>query len=159
MCSLKNLGVEYIDLFQFHRYDYEAPLIESISAINDLIRQGKVLYWGLSRFDASEISNLFIDLNKNTCMEYPISNQWFYNLLSANINDELTEIMQRNNISLISYSPLGRGTLTSNYVGHSDVEALFNITREHFNSIMGKLTKFANKRGISLQTIALAWVC
>lgn len=154
--SLKNLGVDYLDIFQFHRYDSETPIIESISAINDLIQQGKILYWGLSRFDVREIEEISMIISGDMKWHMPISNQWFCNLLSPGPGRELMDCMLKNHISFISYSPIARGLFAEKFT--KDPISILNLTMKEFERKRDILNSLANKLNLSLRRLALAWV-
>jgi len=82
--SLKRLGVEYIDLYQCHRYDPSVPLIETLTALDDLAQQGKILYAGVSEWSGEQISRAS-DLTRENRLHPLVSNQPYYNMLGRNI--------------------------------------------------------------------------
>ena len=112
--SLRRLGTDYLDLFQCHRPDSDTPLLETVRAHDDLIRQGKVLYWGTSQWPA-ELLTAAVALCDQHGLHRPISNQPVYNLLERSIEVEVVPAAERLGIGLIVFSPLAQGVLTGKY--------------------------------------------
>jgi len=112
--SLRELQTEYIDLYQCHRYDEATPLRETCRAMNDLIAQGKILYWGVSQWTADQIRHAV-----SICDEHdwprPISNQPQYNMLQREAEAEVMPTCAELGLSLVVYSPLAQGVLTGKY--------------------------------------------
>jgi aryl-alcohol dehydrogenase-like predicted oxidoreductase len=109
--SLRRLGTDYVDLLQCHRYDPNTPVEETVRAFDDLVRQGKVLYWGVSEWRAAQI------LDACRCADAlravrPISNQPHYNLVHRGIESEVIPVSRREGLSQIVFSPLAQGALT-----------------------------------------------
>ncbi len=92
--SLKRLDTEYIDLYQCHRYDEETPLVETCRAMNDLIDQGKILYWGVSEWTAEQISDAVATCDDNG-WHLPVSNQPLYNMLERHWEGEVFPTCER----------------------------------------------------------------
>lgn len=156
--SLKNLGVDYIDIFQFHRYDENTPLIESMAAIADLMRLGKILYWGLSRFDLTHLKEIREILKNNPHLPKPVSNQWYYNIFSHDVVDGFISEFKKEQISLISYSPLGQGFITENYKNKINDKNFFAKNIPRFSQKMEKFSDYAKMHDINSTQLALAWV-
>ena len=114
--SLARLGTDYVDLYQCHRYDDETPLDETVRAMGDLIRMGKVLYWGVSCWSAQQIvaACRTADL---LGVPRPISNQPPYNLLTRGIECDVIPTSRSEGLSQIVFSPLAQGALTGKYSG------------------------------------------
>lgn len=112
--SLKRLRTDYLDLFQCHRPDPEVPLLETLRAIDDLIRQGKVLYWGVSMWSAALLREA-CELCDAQGLHRPISNQPPYNLLERAIEAEVIPESRKQGLGQIVYSPLAQGVLTGKY--------------------------------------------
>ncbi|MCC6670229.1 MAG: aldo/keto reductase family protein [Planctomycetes bacterium] len=112
--SLRRLGTEYLDLYQCHRPDPEVPLAETAMAMDDLIRQGKVLYWGVSRWSGAQIVAA-VQLCRAEGWHAPIANQPAYNLLDRGIEDEVLPRCAEAGVGQIVYSPLAQGALTGKY--------------------------------------------
>jgi aryl-alcohol dehydrogenase-like predicted oxidoreductase len=114
--SLRRLGTDYIDLYQCHRFDPETPVEETARAMEDLIRQGKVLYWGVSVWTAEQIVEACEESDRWGGYR-PISNQPPYSLLEREIEREVIPTCQELGMSQIVWSPLAQGLLTGKYAG------------------------------------------
>jgi len=114
--SLRRLGTDYVDLFQCHRYDDETPVEETVRAFDDLIRQGKILHWGVSLWNAAQLDEA-MDVALALGAHPPISNQPPYNLVNRGIEAEVVPACERHGLGLLCYSPLAQGVLTGKYSG------------------------------------------
>jgi len=112
--SLRRLGTDYIDLYQCHRFDPDVPLLETARAMDDLIRQGHVLYWGVSQFSAQQIADV-VALCRRERLQPPISNQPLYNLFDRDIELDVLPVGAENGVGQLAYSPLAQGVLTAKY--------------------------------------------
>ena len=113
--SLKRLQTDYIDLYQIHRPDFTIPQEETLSALNDLVRQGKVRYIGSSTAPAWKIMEGLMISQLNGYALF-ISEQPPYNLLDRRIENELVPMCQEHGLGLLTWSPLGMGMLTGRYL-------------------------------------------
>ncbi|HEY2315449.1 MAG TPA: aldo/keto reductase, partial [Streptosporangiaceae bacterium] len=113
--SLRRLQTDYIDLYQAHRYDHETPLEETLRAFDDLVRQGKVLYIGVSEWRADEIAAA-LKIADQMGLDRIISNQPQYNMIWRVIESEVVELSQREGIGQIVWSPIAQGVLTGKYL-------------------------------------------
>jgi aryl-alcohol dehydrogenase-like predicted oxidoreductase len=113
--SLRRLGVDYIDLYQAHRFDEEAPLIETLRAFDDLVRQGKILYVGVSEWTAAQIAQA-LKLADQIGLDRIVSNQPQYNLLWRVAEEDVFPLCQREGIGQLAWSPLAQGLLTGKYL-------------------------------------------
>ncbi len=114
--SLRRLKTDYVDLYQCHRYDDMTPLAETVRAMGDLIRMGKVLYWGVSCWTAAQI----VDACRTADLlgvPRPISNQPPYNLMTREIEADVIPASREEGLSQIVFSPLAQGALTGKYSG------------------------------------------
>lgn len=116
--SLERLGLDYVDLYQFHAPDADAPIEESLRAFEDLVRSGRVRYVGFSNFDhdpgqADEVARI----QKRERYLPMISSQPRYSLVDRHIEDRHAAYCKRNGIGMIVYSPLAQGVLTNKYAG------------------------------------------
>ncbi|MDR3692540.1 MAG: aldo/keto reductase family protein [Fimbriimonas sp.] len=166
--SLKRLQVDYIDLMQFHRFDAETCLDETVRAIDDLVRAGKVLYWGVSEWKAQQITDLVHtarELNANP----PASNQPLYNMFSRSIEDGVLQACEQFGIGNVVFSPLAQGVLTGKYLpgqpapdGTRGADSSSNsfmqrsMTDENLTRVQA-LKAFAAENGLGLAEFALAW--
>ncbi len=166
--SLKRLGTDYVDLYQFHRFDPETPLDETVRAIDDLVRAGKVLYWGVSEWKAHQIAEL-CGIAKALNAHPPISNQPRYSLLSRGIEESILPVSDANGLGQIVFSPLAQGILTGKYLPGQSApqgsrgadETSNNFMRDMLNdetlTKVQRLKTFVEGHGQDLGTFALAW--
>ena len=165
--SLKRLKTDYIDLYQCHRYDTEAELDETISAMDDLTKQGKILYWGVSQWSAVQICDAS-HISKFKNQAKPVSNQPVYNMLNRSLEVDVMNICEREGMGLVVWSPLAEGVLTGKYSGGnipSDSRAansqsnnfIKNRLTEDTLAKVDQLANIAKELGISMPQLALAW--
>jgi aryl-alcohol dehydrogenase-like predicted oxidoreductase len=166
--SLKRLGTDYIDLLYFHRAPFDQPLGEAVRAIADLIRQGKLRYFGVSNFRGfriSEVSHLADQLG----IDRPVASQPLYNIVTRTAEAEQLPAAAFNGLGVVSYSPLARGVLTAKYepgtapapdtrAGRNDKRILQTEWRPESLDIAQKIQRHAQSRGISAADFAIAWV-
>lgn len=162
--SLKRTGLEYFDVFYSHRYDVETPLEETIQALIDIVKQGKALYIGLSKYPADLAERAYkMMLEQHVkCLVY----QDRYSLLTREVEKEHVEMNARNGVGFVSFSPLAQGLLTDRYLNGipEDSRAAKShgflqkdaITPELIAKVQ-KLNSLAQTRGQSLAQMALAW--
>src|SRR5689334_6091787 len=112
--SLRRLQTDYIDLYQAHRYDHETPLEETLRAFDDLVRQGKVLYVGVSEWRAEEISAA-LAIADQMGLDRLVSNQPQYNMLWRVIEAEVLPLCAKEGIGQIVWSPIAQSVLTGKY--------------------------------------------
>ena len=167
--SLKRLGVDYVDLWQCHRYDPETPLDETLRAIDDLIRQGKVLYAGVSEWSAVQIDDALHTADR-LGLDRIVSNQPQYSMLERYIEPDIIPLCEREGVGQIVWSPLGQGMLTGKYKHGEAAPAGTRAANDRTAKIIGrllteenfarveKLRAIANRRDISLAQLALAWI-
>jgi aryl-alcohol dehydrogenase-like predicted oxidoreductase len=165
--SLKRLGMEYVDLYQIHRWDPTTPLDESLRALDDLVRQGKVRYVGCSNFAAWQMVH-GLGLSEQERRSRFVSVQPEYSLLVRDVERELLPACQAFGIGVIPYFPLAGGLLTGKYRegqpapsgtrGHKNerFEQSF-MTARNFG-IVGDLEAWAGKRGHTVAELAIAWL-
>jgi len=164
--SLKRLGVDYVDLYQIHRWDYDTPIEETMEALHDLVKAGKTRYIGASSMFAWQFcKSLFVaDLHGWTRF---VSMQNHYNLLYREEEREMMNLCQTEGIGVIPWSPLARGRLTRPWEekgntkrGETDEfgKKLYGATEESDKLIAERVSQLARKRGVPQAQIALAWV-
>jgi aryl-alcohol dehydrogenase-like predicted oxidoreductase len=167
--SLKRMGVDYIDLYQCHRYDTETPLEETLTALDDLCSQGKILYFGVSEWSAQQIAHA-VDLIRAGRLHPIVSNQPYYNMLGRGIEKEVIPLCKREGIGQVVFSPLAQGVLTGKYkpgeAPPSDSRAADPKQNYFMNQgkldeaqleKVQKLVPIAEKAGLSMAQMALAW--
>ena len=113
--SLRRLGTDYLDLYQAHRYDHETPLDETMRAFDDLVRQGKVLYVGVSEWRSEEIAAA-LRIADQMGLDRIVSNQPQYNIIWRVIESEVVPLCEKEGIGQIVWSPIAQGTLTGKYL-------------------------------------------
>jgi len=167
--SLRRLGVDYVDLYQAHRFDYEAPLDEVIRAFDDLIRQGKVLYAGVSEWKASQIRDA-VTMQQELGYDRFVSNQPEYSMLWRVIEAEVVPTSQELGLSQIVWSPMAQGALTGKYLPGGQppsgsrgstkdgADMMEDYLSDRILERVQKLKPIADDAGISMAQLALAWV-
>ena len=163
--SLRRLGLEYVDIFYIHRYDPVTPLDETLQALVDIVRAGKALYIGISRWPLEALK--YADKFLRSQGVPPLIFQGRLNLLDKAVQEEgILEYCADNGIGFISFSPLAQGLLTSRYLngipddsrmsraGSLKAEILTPELTEYLNRLNG----IAAERGESLATMALSWI-
>lgn len=165
--SLKRLDMDYVDLFFCHSFDSETPLDETARAIDDLVRQGKILYWGTSNWKASQLDTL-LEVVKETGANRPIVEQPLYNLLDREVVEgELEQAVERHGMGLVTYSPLASGVLTGKYNdGIPEGSRATTVESDWFQRKMAadriaktrQFTELAREMGTTPAALAIAWV-
>src|SRR5688572_17859570 len=113
--SLQNLGMDYVDIYFCHRADSETPVLETARAMNDLIRHGKVLYWGTSMWEPERMREAYAVCEKHNLIP-PAVDQPVYSLLAReHVEHEIGRLAQELGFGLTSYSPLAYGMLSGKY--------------------------------------------
>jgi aryl-alcohol dehydrogenase-like predicted oxidoreductase len=164
--SLKRLRTDYIDVLQCHRFDSLTPLEETISTMESLVQQGKVLYWGVSRFGDEQITSC-CNLATGMGAERPISNQFAYNLLERSIETSALATCRSLGVGVVGYSPLAQGVLTGKYLqgrcptgsrgDHATAKDDMWQHKQENEATVARLNAVASRNGIKLSTLALAW--
>lgn len=161
--SLKRLGLDYVDIFYSHRFDPDTPLEETMLALDQVVRQGKALYVGVSSYNAEKTREAAAILDE---LGTPfIINQSSYSMLNRWIEDELLDAVGELGVGLIAFSPLAQGMLTDKYLDGipegarvtkgSSLHQEFLSERNLEN--IRRLNDIAQHRGQSLAQMALAW--
>jgi len=165
--SLGRLRTDYLDLHQCHRPDPTTPLDETLRAYEDLIRQGKVLYWGVSEWSKEQIEQV-CGLADSLGAYRPISNQPSYSILRREIESGVLSTSEREGLGQLVFSPLGQGALTGKYSGGkipdqsraNDPERnlwMADYLDAKVIDRVDQLRPIADGLGISLAQLALAW--
>jgi aryl-alcohol dehydrogenase-like predicted oxidoreductase len=166
--SLRRLGTDYLDLYQAHRYDASTPLEETMSAYADLVRQGKVLYIGVSEWRAEEITAA-AELARELRVPF-VSNQPQYSMLWRVIEAEVVPASERAGVSQIVWSPIGQGVLTGKYLpGQAPPEGsratdeaggtfVRRMMTDDVLTRVQQLTPVAADCGLTMAQLAIAWV-
>ena len=166
--SLRRLQTDYLDLYQAHRYDHETPLEETLRAFDDLVRQGKVLYIGVSEWRAEEIEAA-LKIADQLGLDRIVSNQPQYNMIWRVIESEVIEVSQREGIGQIVWSPIAQGVLTGKYQPGAAPPAGSRATDEQGSGFISRLLTdeiltrvqqlkpVAEQAGLSSAQLAVAW--
>lgn len=164
--SLRRLKMDYVDLYQIHRWDYETPIEETMEALDQVVRSGKALYIGASSMFAWQFARTFFTADQLGLTRF-VSMQNHYNLLYREEEREMIPFCLSEGIGLIPWSPLARGFLAGNRNKQDWGETLRAKTddyaqklyyREADFEIANRVGEVAKKRGVSRMQIALAWL-
>lgn len=164
--SLKRLQTDYLDIYYCHSFDATTPLEETIRAMNDLVNQGKVLYWGTSNWRASQIAR-GIGLAERFRGYKPVVEQPQYNMfVRRKVETELAPVAEELGVGLVTYSPLRFGLLTGKYLNNTPPDSRIEyrdwlrpiLTDEDSLHKVGKLGKVAEEIEASLAQFAIAWL-
>jgi 1-deoxyxylulose-5-phosphate synthase len=166
--SLKRLGIDYIDLYQIHRWDYETPIEETMEALHDLVKSGKVLYIGASSMYAWQFAKAQHIAQSKGMVRF-VSMQNHYNLIYREEEREMIPLCRDMGVALIPWSPLARGFLAGNRTpddisagltarAKSDDYAQKLYYREEDFAVVNSLSELSSKRGESNARIAYAWL-
>jgi aryl-alcohol dehydrogenase-like predicted oxidoreductase len=165
--SLKRLKTDYLDLYQVHRFDPSTPLDETLRALDDLVRQGKVRYIGASNFAAWQLAKAHGISALHSLHRFE-SLQPEYSLISREIEQEIIPFVQSENVGVIVYSPLGRGILSGKYrAGEAPPEGsrlaageqrLEELLKKNAIKLAEAIKPLAQERGLTQAQYALSWV-
>ncbi|MBQ6381974.1 MAG: aldo/keto reductase family protein [Clostridia bacterium] len=165
--SLKNMGVDYLDMYFCHRYDPTTPVEETMRALDDLVHQGKILYYGVSEWSPVQIMKALEVIHGLHL--YPMTVlQPEYNMVDRYVEDEIFDICKENGMGIVPFSPLAQGLLTGKYrkgqpipegsrATHQADRQINNLlTDDHLDKVE-KLLKVAERLNVPLSVLALAW--
>lgn len=162
--SLKRLGTDYLDLYIIHRFDYETPVEETMEALNDLVKAGKVRALGASAMYGYQFSQMQLCARDNGWARFEAMEN-HYNLLYREDERELIPICKNSGVSLMPYSPLAAGHLTrptwdsETIRSKTDRVAMgkYDGTKAQDMQIVSRVFELSEKYGVKMQEIALAW--
>jgi aryl-alcohol dehydrogenase-like predicted oxidoreductase len=162
--SLRRLGMDYVDLYQIHRWDYETPIEETLEALHDVVKAGKVRYIGASSMFSWQFSKALHLQRANGWTRF-VTMQNYYNLLYREEEREMMPLCEDEKIGVIPWSPLARGRLTrdwdeSSYRKETDEfgATLYERTAQADRIVVERVAALAIKRSLPRAQIALAWV-
>ena len=163
--SLKRLDMEYVDLYQIHRWDYDTPIEETMEALNDVVRSGKARYIGASAMHAWQFAKALFTADLHGWTRF-VSMQNHYNLLYREDEREMLPLCQDQKIAVIPFSPLARGLLARKPSQGEDKtlraqnDALIEqrYTREDNFTIIQRVSELSEARGVPMAQISLAWM-
>jgi voltage-dependent potassium channel beta subunit len=166
--SLKRLNTDYVDIYYCHRYDPETPLEETLRALDDLVRQGKILYVGVSEWTAEQITEA-VHLADKKLLDRIVVNQPQYSMLQRYIEKEVLPVSEKHGIGQVVWSPLAQGVLTGKYKKGEKAPEGSRAAQENYQGLFGLLTdenldrvellkEVAADNELSLANLALAWI-
>ena len=162
--SLKRLGMDYVDLYQIHRFDYHTPVEETLEALHDVVKAGKARYLGASSMHAWQFAKA-LDLAQYRGWTRFISMQDHLNLLNREEEREMLPLCRAEGIGVIPWSPLARGRLTRDpkeKTARTETDefgkTLYNANIEDDLKIIARVAEIAAKRGVPRAQVALAWL-
>ncbi len=165
--SLKNLKTDYLDMYFCHRYDSDTPVEETMEAMSDLVKQGKILYYGVSEWLPSQVMDALRVIEKYNMRPLNVI-QPQYNMVDRFIEDEMMSICEKTGIGIVAFSPLAQGLLTGKYkkgaplpegsraTHQADKQINKLLTEENLDKVE-KMSKIAEDLGITMSQLALAW--
>jgi aryl-alcohol dehydrogenase-like predicted oxidoreductase len=166
--SLRRLQTDYVDLYQAHRFDHGTPLEETLRAWDDLVRQGKVLYIGVSEWRPEQISEA-LRIAGEMGFDRIVSNQPQYNMIWRVIEPEIVPLCEREGIGQIVWSPIAQGALTGKYLPGQDHPTgsrandpngsamIAGFMTDSILTRVQELKPVAEEAGLSLAQLAIAW--
>lgn len=162
--SLTRLGMDYVDLLQVHRWDYNTPIEETLEALNDVVKAGKARYIGASSMHASQFASA-LALQAQYGWARFVTMQDHYNLIYREEEREMLPLCAQEGIAVIPWSPLARGRLTrpwgettARLVSDAFGKSLYSTTEENDAQIAGQLAAVAEEAGATRAQVALAWL-
>ena len=164
--ALKRLQVDYLDLFFCHRPDPDTPIIETVYAMNDLLQQGKIMYWGTSEWSAEEIEEAFA-CSREYGLRPPTMEQPQYNILCKDrFENEYKNIFDKYKLGSTIWSPLASGILTGKYNNGIPLKSRFKVKgyewlaesiNESDQNKIKKLSNIAKELNVSLAQLSIIW--
>ncbi|EOY5382592.1 aldo/keto reductase [Cronobacter dublinensis] len=162
--SLRRLGMEYVDLLQIHRWDYDTPIEETLEALNEVVKAGKARYIGASSMHPHQFEQA-LNLQKENGWASFVTMQNHYNLIYREEEQEMLPLCYREGVAVIPWSPLARGRLTrpwgettARLVSDEFGKTLYSETEENDARIAERLAYIAQDKGVSRAQVALAWL-
>ena len=163
--SLRRLGTDYVDLYQIHRWDYATPIEETLEALHDVVKSGKVRYIGASSMYAWQFAKALYLADLHGWTRF-VSMQNHYNLLYREEEREMMPLCQAEGIGVLPWSPLARGRLARSWQTESTKrfetdqfgKTLYSKTEEPDRKVVDRLGELSAKRGVPRAQLALAWM-
>jgi 1-deoxyxylulose-5-phosphate synthase len=163
--SLRRLQTDYVDLYQIHRWDYDTPIEETLDALNDVVRSGKVRYIGASSMHAWQFTKALYLSQQHGWARF-VSMQNHYNLIYREEEREMIPLCQSEGIGVIPWSPLARGRLARPWQTESTKrsetdqfgKSLYGKTEQNDRAVIDRVGKISEQRGVSRAQVALGWM-
>lgn len=162
--SLSNLGMDYVDLYIYHMWDYQTPLYDIMDGLNRMVKAGKVRYIGISNCFAWQLAKANALAEKEGFAKF-VSVQGHYNLIFREEEREMAKLCAEDNIAMTPYSALASGRL-SKHPGETSkrleedsyAKFKYDATAKQDDIIIGRVAELADKRGVTMTEVALAWL-
>lgn len=162
--SLRNLGMDYVDLYIYHMWDYETPLYDIMEGLNNVVKAGKVRYIGISNCFAYQLAKANALAEKEGFAKF-VSVQNHYNLIFREEEREMSKLCAEDKIAMVPYSSLASGRL-SKHPGETSkrleedsyAKFKYDATSAQDDIIIGRVAELAEKRGVTMTEISLAWL-
>jgi len=166
--SLTRLDTDYVDIYYLHKEDHSTPLEVTVSAIGDLIRQGKIRYWGVSNFRGWRIAEI-VNVAQRLGVDKPVISQPLYNVVNRQAEIEQITAAAYHGLGVVPYSPLARGVLSGKYApnvapdsnsraGRQDKRILETEWRPESLHIAQQIQQYTRDKGVGIVEFAIAWV-
>ena len=163
--SLRRLGTDRLDVYFCHHFDPRTPMEETLSALDDLVRQGKVVYLGASNWSAWQVARALGASQRLGLARFQVI-QPMYNLAKRTAEIELLPMAQAEGLAAIPYSPLGGGLLTGKYARQAGAQGRLTANKNYaeryalrtYHDVAGRFAAYAAQAGVHPATLAVAWV-
>jgi 1-deoxyxylulose-5-phosphate synthase len=162
--SLRRLGMDYVDLYQIHRWDDRTPIEETLEALHDVVKAGKARYIGASSMFAWQFSQSLYVADRQGWTRF-VSMQDHYNLIQREEEREMLPLCAAEGIGVLPWSPLARGRLTRNWDEATERtrtdefgKTLYTANVESDRQVVERVAEIAKRRGVPRATVALAWL-
>lgn len=166
--SLTRMGTDYLDIYYLHREDHSVPLEETVRAIGDLLRQGKIRYWGVSNFRGWRIAEI-CNAAERLGVAKPVVSQPLYNIVNRQAEPEQLTAAGYHGLGVVPFSPLARGVLSGKYApgsepdagsraGRQDKRIMEVEWRQESLTIARKIQAYCEGKGVGIVEFAIAWV-
>ncbi len=166
--TLKNMKLDYLDLYFCHRFDPTTPIEETMQTLSDMVAAGKILYYGVSEWSPVQLTEALAVVKENRLRPLSVI-QPQYNMVDRYIEDEILGICEKNGVGIVPFSPLAQGLLTGKYrkgmplpegsraTWQADKQINRLLTDENLGKVE-KLLSVAERLGVPLSVLALAWI-
>ena len=166
--TLKNMKLDYLDLYFCHRFDPTTPIEETVQALSDMVAAGKILYYGVSEWSPVQLTEALFIAKENGLRPLSVI-QPQYNMTDRYIEDEILQICEKNGVGIVPFSPLAQGLLTGKYRKNQPIPAGSRATHQADKQINNLLTEenldkverllpIASELEVPLSALALAWI-
>lgn len=166
--SLTRLDTDYVDIYYLHKEDHNTPLEVTVSAIGDLLKQGKIRYWGVSNYRGWRIAEI-VNIAQRLGIDKPVISQPLYNIVNRQAESEQITAAVYHGLGVVPYSPLARGVLSGKYApdavpdsnsraGRQDKRILETEWRTESLHIAQQIQQYTRDKGVGIVEFAIAWV-